>query len=68
MVVDANRAALQKAADILARRQTTVTVVLQNSAVKAAEYAMCNAVDMVFLRTKLPDMSGEELLTKIKEL
>ena len=35
---------------------------------KAAEFAMCNAVDILFARIELPDMSGEELLEKVKRL
>lgn len=68
MVVDSDQTALQKAADVLTKRRAAITVVLQQSAVKAAEFAMCNAVDILFARIELPDMSGEELLEKVKRL
>lgn len=40
MVVDIDQAALQKAADVLTKRRAARTVILQQSAVKAAEFAM----------------------------
>ncbi len=40
MVVDGDQVALYKTADVLAKRRAARTVVLQQSAVKAAEFAM----------------------------
>ncbi|EEG30410.1 hypothetical protein CLOSTMETH_01930 [[Clostridium] methylpentosum DSM 5476] len=49
-------------------RQVARTTILYRSGLRAAEYAMCNPVDMMFAPNNLLDLSGEKLLERIQYL
>lgn len=66
MVVDHDRNRLKRSADALTNRQAMITVVLFGSSRAATEFAMCHAVDVVFVQSTLPDISGQQLLKELK--
>ncbi len=49
----------------LSRRQSGIVVVLHSSAADAEKFAMHHDVDIVYVREKLDEMSGQELVRRI---
>ena len=49
----------------LSRRQSGIVVVLHSSAADAEKFAMHHDVDIVYVREKLDEMSGPELVRRI---
>lgn len=65
LVVDSDWMSLRSAANEITRKNVAVTVILKSSAQAAEQFAMYNAVDMVFVRS---GMFSEELCRKIRSL
>lgn len=65
LLVDSDKRALDREAQRLSRRQSGIVVVLHSSAVDAEKFAMHHDVDIVYVREKLDEMSGQELVRRI---
>lgn len=65
LLVDSDKRALDREAQRLSRRQSGIVVVLHSSAADAEKFAMHHDVDIVYVREKLDEMSGQELVRRI---
>ena len=65
LLVDSDKRALDREAQRLSRRQSGIVVVLHSSAADAEKFAMHHDVDIVYVREKLDEMSGHELVRRI---
>lgn len=65
LLVDSDKRALDREAQRLSRRQSGIVVVLHSSAADAEKFAMQHDVDIVYVREKLDEMSGQELVRRI---
>lgn len=65
LLVDSDKRALDREAQSLSRRQSGIVVVLHSSAADAEKFAMHHDVDIVYVREKLDEMSGQELVRRI---
>ena len=65
LLVDSDKRALDREAQRLSRRQSGIVVVLHSSAADAEKFAMHHDVDLVYVREKLDEMSGQELVRRI---
>ncbi len=65
LLVDSDKRALDREAQRLSRRQSGIVVVLHSSAADAEKFAMYHDVDIVYVREKLDEMSGQELVRRI---
>lgn len=65
LLVDSDKKALDREAARLANQQSAAIVFLNSSADDTIKFAMHHSVDIVFTRSVLADMSGEELIKKI---
>lgn len=65
LLVDSDKRALDREAHRLSRRQSGIVVVLHSSAADAEKFAMHHDVDIVYVREKLDEMSGQELVRRI---
>lgn len=65
LLVDSDKRALDREAQRLSRRQSGIVVVLHSSAADAEKFAMHHDVDLVYVREKLDEMSGRELVRRI---
>ena len=65
LLVDSDKRALDREAQRLSRRQSGIVVVLHSSAADAEKFAMHHDVDIVYVREKLAEMSGHELVRRI---
>lgn len=65
LLVDSVKRALDREAQRLSRRQSGIVVVLHSSAADAEKFAMHHDVDIVYVREKLDEMSGQELVRRI---
>lgn len=65
LLVDSDKRALDREAQLLSRRQSGIVVVLHSSAADAEKFAMHHDVDIVYVREKLDEMSGQELVRRI---
>lgn len=65
MVVDDNEATQKRSIKTLDKFRVGGQTFIYRSGVKAVDHAMCNPVDMAFVRRRLPDMSGEEVEERI---
>ena len=65
LLVDSDKRALDREAQRLSRRQSGIVVVLHSSAADAEKFAMHHDVDIVYVREKLDEMSGQELIRRI---
>lgn len=65
LLVDSDKRALDREAQRLSRRQSGIVVVLHSSATDAEKFAMHHDVDIVYVREKLDEMSGQELVRRI---
>ena len=65
LLVDSDKRALDREAQRLSRRQSGIVVVLHSSAADAEKCAMHHDVDIVYVREKLDEMSGQELVRRI---
>ena len=65
LLVDSDKRALDREAQRLSRRQSGIVVVLHSSAADAEKFAMHPDVDSVYVREKLDEMSGQELVRRI---
>lgn len=65
LLVDSDKRALDREAQRLSRRQSGILVVLHSSAADAEKFAMHHDVDIVYVREKLDEMSGQELVRRI---
>lgn len=68
LLVDSDKRALDREAQRLSRRQSGIVVVLHSSAADAEKFAMHHDVDIVYVREKLDEMSGQELVRRILRL
>lgn len=68
MVVDDNEATQKKSIKTLDRFRVGGQTFIYHNGRKAVDHAMCNPVDLAFVRRKLPDLSGEEVEKRIKFL
>ncbi len=68
LLVDSDQKALDREAKRLAEHQGAVTAYLHSSASEAIDFVQSNDVDVVYTRQMLSDMSGEELIGRIKQL
>lgn len=66
LLVDSDKQALEREARRLASRQSSMMVVLHSSANDAVKFAMHHDVDVVFTRSVLAEMTGQELIEKIR--
>ncbi len=66
LLVDSDKQALDREAKRLAGRQSGMMVVLHSSANDAIKFAMYHEVDVVFTRSVLAEMTGRELIEKIR--
>ena len=67
LLVDSDQKALDREAKRLAEHQGAVTAYLHSSASEAIDFVQSNDVDVVYTRQMLSDMSGEELIGRIKQ-
>ena len=67
LVVDSNKKALDQEAEHLARRHSAVMVSFHSNGNDALRFAMNHDADYLFTRRTLEDMSGEELIKRIKK-
>ena len=65
LLVDSDKRALDREAQRLSRRQSGIVVVLHSSVADAEKFAMHHDVDIVYVREKLDEMSGQELVRRI---
>lgn len=65
LLVGSDKRALDREAQRLSRRQSGIVVVLHSSAADAEKFAMHHDVDIVYVREKLDEMSGQELVRRI---
>lgn len=65
LLVDSDKRALDREAQRLSTRQSGIVVVLHSSAADAEKFAMHHDVDIVYVREKLDEMSGQELVRRI---
>ena len=65
LLVDSDKRALDREAQRLSGRQSGIVVVLHSSAADAEKFAMHHDVDIVYVREKLDEMSGQELVRRI---
>lgn len=65
LLVDSDKRALDREAQRLSRRQSGIVVVLHSSAADAEKFVMHHDVDIVYVREKLDEMSGQELVRRI---
>ena len=63
MVVDDNETTQKRSIKILDKFQVSGQTFIYHSGQKAVDHAMCNPVDLAFVRRKLPDLSGEVQMT-----
>lgn len=68
LLVDSDKQALDREARRLAGRQSGMMVVLHSSADDAIKFAMRHDVDILFTRSVLTEMTGLELIEKIRRL
>lgn len=68
LLVDSDKQALDREARRLAGRQSGMMVVLHSSADDAIKFAMRHDVDILFTRSVLTEMTGPELIEKIRRL
>ena len=68
LLVDSDQKVLDWEAKRLAESQGAVTASLHSSAKSAIDFAKNNDVDIIYTRQMLSDMSGEELVRRIKRL
>ena len=68
LLVDSDKNALDKIKKYLEERRFAVTVSLHGSGRDAVKFAKHHDVDAVFTRSMLDDMTGQELIDKIKHL
>ena len=67
LLVDSDPKALDRELRRMAERQNAVTASLHSSGKSAIEFVKYNDVDIVYTRRMLSDMSGDELLARIKQ-
>lgn len=65
LLVDSDKKALDREAKRFAGRQSGVMAVLHSSAADALRFAMYHDVDLVYTRSVLAEMTGQELIDKI---
>ena len=68
LLVDSDKEALDREMRCFTQRPSAVTVSLHSSADDAIRFSMCHDVDMVFTRAVLKDMTGRELVEKIRQI
>lgn len=68
LLVDSDKQALDREARRLVGRQSGTMVVLHSSADDAIKFAMRHDVDILFTRSVLTEMTGPELIEKIRRL
>lgn len=68
LLVDSDKQALDREARRLAGQQSGMMVVLHSSADDAIKFAMRYDVDILFTRSVLTEMTGRELIEKIRRL
>ena len=65
LLVDSDKRALDREAQRLSRRQSGIVVVLHSSAADAEKFAMHHDVDIVYVREKLDEMSGQRIVQEM---
>ena len=68
LLVDSDKRALDREAQRLSRRQSGIVVVLHSSAADAEKFVMHHDVDVVYVRERLEEMTGQELVRRILRL
>ena len=68
LLVDSDKKALDREMWRFTQRPFAVTVSLHGSGDDAIRFSMCHDVDMVFTRAMLSDMTGRELVEKIRQI
>ena len=68
LFVDSDKEELEREINRLTERQSAITVSLYSSADDAVRYLLYHDVDVVFVRYKLADMTGQALIERIHSL